>query len=93
MQVTRHLRITGLVQAVGYRDSIADEARRHGVRGWVRNRSDGSVEAVLVGEDADVQNIIAWARRGPPSSRVDNVAVSDIGTSAVGALFEVRPTI
>ena len=73
MNVTLHLRIAGRVQGVGYRDALCREALARGVAGWVRNRRDGTVEAVLQGEDAAVQAVLDWARRGPPAARVDRV--------------------
>jgi acylphosphatase len=75
--ITRHLRIRGRVQGVGFRMYMLDEARRHGVAGWVRNRRDGSVEAVVQGEADAVEAVIAWARQGPPSARVTDVDVND----------------
>ena len=74
MNVTRHLRITGLVQGVGYRASLCDEAQAGGLSGWVRNRRDGSVEAVVQGSPDAVEALIAWARRGPPAARVTGVS-------------------
>ena len=71
----RHLIISGRVQGVGYRDALRAEAQRHGVAGWVRNGRDGSVEAILQGPDADLEAMIAWARRGPPAARVAEVRV------------------
>jgi acylphosphatase len=71
----RHLVITGRVQGVGYRDALRAEAERRGVAGWVRNRRDGSVEALLQGSDSAVEATIAWARRGPPAARVAAVEV------------------
>ena len=71
--ITRHLRIRGRVQGVGFRMYMLGEAQRHGVAGWVRNRRDGSVEAVVQGEPDAVEAVIAWARRGPPSARVTDV--------------------
>ena len=73
MNVTLHLRIAGRVQGVGYRDALRSEALARGLAGWVRNRRDGTVEAVLQGEDAVVQAVLDWARRGPPAARVDRV--------------------
>ena len=80
MTVTRHLRIAGRVQGVGYRDALRGEALAHGVAGWVRNRRDGSVEAVLQGADGAVVAVIAWARRGPPAARVDGVDAQEAGS-------------
>lgn len=70
MAIRRHLVVTGRVQGVGYRDALRAQAERHAVTGWVRNRSDGSVEALLQGSEAGVQAMITWARRGPPLARV-----------------------
>lgn len=66
----KHLRILGRVQGVGFREALCTQAQRAGVCGWVRNRSDGSVEAVLQGAPDAVESVIAWARRGPPAARV-----------------------
>jgi acylphosphatase len=73
MDVTRHLRIAGRVQGVGYRDSLRREALANGVAGWVRNRRDGSVEAVLQGAPEAVEAVVVWAHRGPPAARVTGV--------------------
>ena len=75
MTVTRRLVITGLVQGVWYRESMRQTAESLGVTGWVRNRRDGSVEAVVQGQAAQVEAIIAWSRQGPPQARVKDVAV------------------
>jgi acylphosphatase len=74
--VTLRLRISGRVQGVGFRDAMRNEALRHGIRGWVRNRRDGSVEAVVQGNRGAVDAMLAWARSGPPAARVTDVAVS-----------------
>jgi acylphosphatase len=79
--MARHLHIRGRVQGVNYRESMHYEAERLGVAGWVRNRSDGSVEAVVDGEPWAVDAITAWARIGPRSARVDAVEVSEFAGS------------
>lgn len=71
------LRITGRVQGVGYRAWVMQEARRLGLRGWVRNRSDGSVEALVTGADDAVAVMIESCYEGPMAARVREVAVSD----------------
>ena len=75
--VTRQIRVRGRVQGVGFRYALRREAQHAGVRGWVRNRHDGSVEAVLQGEAGALARIVAWARRGPPAARVDELQESD----------------
>jgi acylphosphatase len=72
----RRLRIHGLVQGVGFRYSLHREAVRLGLAGWVRNRRDGTVEAVVAGPAPAVEALVAWAHRGPPSARVDRVEVA-----------------
>ncbi|NEX61316.1 acylphosphatase [Noviherbaspirillum galbum] len=81
--MARHLVITGKVQGVGYRASFESEARRLGLWGWVRNRTDGSVEAMVDGEARALEAILAWARRGPASARVDDVVVEEVGDAGI----------
>jgi acylphosphatase len=74
--ISRHLIVIGRVQGVGYRDALCDEAEQRGVTGWVRNRRDGSVEALVQGAPDAVEAIIAWARRGPSMARVTDLRVN-----------------
>ena len=70
---TLHLRIYGRVHGVGFRDAMCREARRLGIGGWVRNCIDGTVEAVISGDDAAVLAMLDWSRKGPVLARVDKV--------------------
>lgn len=88
--MSQRLRITGLVQGVGYRESMCREAARLDVTGWVRNRTDGSVEAVVDGSPEAVAAIIDWARLGPPAARVKNVEARECDEHC--ADFTRRPT-
>ena len=88
--VTKRLIITGRVQGVGFRFYMERKARELGVTGWVRNRRDGAVEAVVQGSSGAVEAMIAWARRGPPSAIVAEVRVTDASGDFVA--FEARPT-
>jgi len=65
-----HVRVSGRVQGVGFRDWLRHEALCEDVVGWVRNRSDGTVEAVLQGETEAVERLLGRMRRGPPAARV-----------------------
>lgn len=71
------LRIAGRVQGVGFRLYMQREARGRAVTGWVRNRADGTVEAIVQGAPEAVAALIAWARRGPPSAVVSDVKVTE----------------
>ena len=88
--IARRLSIHGRVQGVGFRESMVAAARAAGVAGWVRNCDDGSVEALVQGEPAAVEAIVAWARQGPPLARVVAVDIDEAPhTSAQG--FHRRP--
>jgi acylphosphatase len=96
--VIRHVVIRGRVQGVGYRAWTEHTARGHGLKGWVRNRRDGSVEAVFAGPREIVEQMIAECRRGPISSRVDAVDDSDasadmLGPHGAGGGFAMLPTL
>ena len=88
---TVRLRITGQVQGVGYRYWMTRTAASLGLRGWVRNRTDGSVEALVTGAPEAVAAMIEAARKGPIGARVIDVAVTpDQDDGTVG--FVARPT-
>lgn len=89
-KVTRRLAIRGRVQGVFFRESMRLAAERLGVTGWVCNRQDGSVEAVVQGTPEAVEAITAWARRGPEDARVSGVEASE--ASGDFFRFEKRPT-
>jgi len=88
--MAKHLRISGRVQGVGFRQSMWAEAERLGVTGWVRNRRDGTVEAVLDGASDALEMILAWARSGPRGARVTDVQVTEVREKF--ERFELRPT-
>ena len=89
-KVTRRLAIHGRVQGVWYRESMRREAERLAVTGWVRNRPDGSVEAVVHGNTEAVEAITAWARRGPEHAHVERV--DELAAEGEFASFEKRPS-
>jgi acylphosphatase len=72
-----HLTITGRVQGIGYRAWVENEAAARGLAGWVRNRRDGSVEAVFSGDAGEVDAMVAACHRGPFGARVASVIRSD----------------
>ena len=75
-KIRAHAIITGKVQGVFFRAETRHAAEGFGVSGWVRNKMDGSVEAVIEGEEADVKAMLAWCQTGPPHARVSNVDVT-----------------
>jgi acylphosphatase len=85
------LTIIGRVQGVGYRAWVEREAARRGLAGWVRNRRDGSVEAVISATAGEVEAMIAACRRGPRLAEVVRIDIEDVA-GPVGAGFSVLPT-
>ena len=76
--MAKHLRVAGVVQGVGFRYSMQLEADRLGITGWVRNRGDGTVEAVIDGSAEALEDMLAWVTHGPPSARVSNVSITEV---------------
>lgn len=98
MSTVVHAMIRGRVQGVGYRAWVATTAQASGLEGWVRNRRDGSVEAVLAGGEAVVADTIKACHRGPAAARVDAVVVEEAGAELLaqrhaGERFSILPTV
>ncbi len=89
--MTVRVRVSGRVQGVCYRDWTTARAHHHGLSGWVRNRANGTVEAVVAGERSAVMAMIGEFRQGPPAARVDEVVVASESFSGSG--FTRRPTL
>ena len=84
--------VCGRVQGVGYRISMREAADELRITGWVRNRRDGTVEAVVQGSDDDVERMVAWCRRGPPGARVTTVTTEALNVDPAMNTFELRRT-
>ena len=89
--IVRHLRIHGRVQGVYYRQSLQEQAQALEVTGWVRNRLDSSVEAVVCGSPQALERLIEWSRTGPPAAVVSEVVVTETQGQYSG--FERLPTV
>jgi acylphosphatase len=91
-ETSKKLRIHGEVQGVFYRAWSAEAARGLGVRGWVCNRRDGTVEMLVQGEEGAVERLIERCRQGPPAARVERIDVEDTAEEAPTG-FEKRPSV
>jgi acylphosphatase len=89
----QRLVIRGRVQGVGFRDAAVQAGFEFGVHGWVRNRADGSVEALVQGEHEAVERFAAWCRRGPPLARVTEIVVVAAEPNPLLEGFEWRATV
>jgi acylphosphatase len=85
-----HMVVTGRVQGVGFRYSTVREARRRGVRGWVRNAVDGTVEITAEGDETTLREFAAWCASGPPGARVDSLEKIEVDGAEPLNGFEVR---
>lgn len=92
-EIARKLRITGRVQGVGYRNWMQAYAQELGIDGWVRNRADGTVEALVLGEVEKVEAIITAARRGPALAKVLMVKVEEAQGITPRGQFMRKPTV
>lgn len=84
--------IRGRVQGVCFRMEIRQAAKRIKVKGWVRNRRDGSVEAVIEGDAERVDDLLAWCRKGPPLARVDGIEIHEYDDLEIFTDFSIRST-
>ena len=85
-----HVFISGYVQGVSFRANLWREANKHHLTGWVRNTRDGRVEAVLEGEDKNLEDVLNWCRTGPKAAKVENVEVFGETGNDKFTRFEVR---
>ncbi|MGH2606720.1 MAG: acylphosphatase [Anaerolineales bacterium] len=85
-----HVLVTGRVQGVNFRYATRAAARELGLRGWVRNLRDGSVEAVFEGEEAALRAVLDWCRQGPPAARVEDVEATWEAAQGEVSGFSVR---
>jgi acylphosphatase len=98
VKLSRHVVFRGLVQGVGFRAFVEDEAARTGVEGWVRNRRDGTVEAVFGGDAKSVEETIAACRKGPTAARVKSIDAREASADELALRgdkdrFAVLPTV
>ena len=93
MMIARHLSIHGRVQGVFYRGWAVEKARELGLAGWVRNRGDGTVEAIVQGDADLVARFIAFAESGPAAAHVERIEAIDIATDDSLDRFSQYPTI
>jgi acylphosphatase len=88
--VTRaRVRVSGRVQGVFFRDTVRNAAEREGLAGWVRNKPDGTLEAVLEGEAGSVERVVALCREGPPAAAVSRAEIFDEPEEGLGS-FRIR---
>ena len=88
--MTRHFRVCGRVQGVGFRWFVLRQAEREGLTGFARNLPDGSVEVLAAGEVVALERLAAALRVGPPHARVEDVIISDASANAAPPRFEIR---
>jgi acylphosphatase len=90
MRTHAHVIVSGTVQGVFFRASTQRKAEELGLKGWVRNTTDGTVEAVFEGDKTKVENIIAWCHQGPPGAQVENVTANFAEFSGAFKAFAIR---
>ncbi len=91
--VRKRVFVSGRVQGVFFRYSTQEKAMELGVKGWVRNRFDGRVEALLEGEEKDVDKLIEWMKKGPPGAKVTKLEVIEEPYKGEFDTFSIAPTV
>ena len=84
-----HIIITGTVTGVGFRWWLKMEAEKKNIHGFVKNRAEDEVEALLLGHEKDVEDVVRLCRRGPPSSRVENIKIEDYQQEYTKKSFDI----
>ncbi|GLQ07745.1 acylphosphatase [Sneathiella chinensis] len=90
---TVHARISGKVQGVWYRAWTVEQAKTHGIRGWVRNRTDGTVEALFQGDGQTVLALLEKCKDGPPMAKVTDISTEDVVEASVYLDFTAESTL
>lgn len=88
--ITKHVVVKGRVQGVFFRDYTRKQALQFNLTGWIRNLSDGSVEALFCGDEKMVSDMLSWLKLGSPQSRVDSVQINDIYSGESFSTFNIR---
>ena len=88
----KHIVITGKVQGVGFRYWLYKTAVQNNINGWVKNKISGEVEALLIGNDLEIDNLIKLCKKGPPSSKVAKIEVQNYKKEYSGKSFEIVST-
>ena len=90
-EIAVRVRVGGRVQGVFFRASTREVGARMGLRGWVRNRADGDVEAHIEGRPEAVEAMVEWCREGPPAARVEQLSREDVSPDPTLTTFLIRP--
>ena len=85
----KHIVITGKVQGVGFRYWLYQAAKQRNIDGWVRNKISGEVEALLIGDDVEIDNLISLCEKGPPSSKVTKIKVQNYQKEIIKKSFDI----
>ena len=85
----KHIVITGKVQGVGFRYWLYQAAKQRNIDGWVRNKISGEVEALLIGDDVEIDNLISLCEKGPTSSKVTKIKVQNYQKEFLKKSFDI----